>query len=200
MVDDLGPAGFGWKLRERMRRTCHALAADGRVWLVDPVDVPGLDERVRGLGEPAAVLDLLDRHERDCAALAGRLGVPHLVAPAALPDTPFEVVPVMRARWWREVALWWPAQRALVVADALGTNAFYRTGDETAAVHPLLRVVRPPRALARLDAEHLLVGHGEGLHGPETAAAVRRAVRTARTGFQRYAAGPVAEIERGELR
>jgi hypothetical protein len=45
------------------------------VWLVDPVDVPEAIERARSLGEPAAVLQLLDRHGRGCAAVAERLGV-----------------------------------------------------------------------------------------------------------------------------
>src|SRR5688572_13533667 len=94
IVDDLGPSGFGWALDERFMRTSHALAAGGRVWLLDPVDVPGLDERLASLGEPAAVVQLLDRHTRDCAAVAARLAVPHHVVPDALPDTPFEVVPL----------------------------------------------------------------------------------------------------------
>ena len=46
-----------------MRRTSHALVAGGRVWLTDPVDNPELEDRVRALGEPAGVLQLLDRHE-----------------------------------------------------------------------------------------------------------------------------------------
>ena len=200
LVDERGAGGFGWLMRERMGRTSHALADDGRVWLVDPVDVPELEERVRALGEPAGVLQLLDRHRRDCAPLAARLGVPHHVAPESLPDTPFEVVPVLRWRRWQEVALWWPGQRTLVVADALGTNAFFRTGDEQVAVHPLLRVLEPPRALAALEPERLLVGHGRGLHGPGTAEAVRRAIRSARSGFPRFAAGTVGKIVRGELR
>ena len=48
-VDESG-AGFGWVAAEPdwMARTSHALAADGRVWLTDPVDFPELDDRVRG--------------------------------------------------------------------------------------------------------------------------------------------------------
>ena len=53
--------GFGWVQDEWMRRTSHALAVAGRVWLIDPVDDPVLQERVRALGEPAGVLQLLDR-------------------------------------------------------------------------------------------------------------------------------------------
>jgi hypothetical protein len=62
---------FGWILRDEfMQRCSHALVHAGRVWLVDPVDVDGAEERVRAAGEPAGVLQLLDRHNRDCAELA----------------------------------------------------------------------------------------------------------------------------------
>jgi hypothetical protein len=198
-VDDLGEAGFGWALDERLTRTSHALAAGGRVWLVDAIDVPGLDERVLALGEPAGVVQLLDRHNRDCAAIAARLGVPHHVVPAALPDTPFEIVPVVDWRRWREVALWWPERRVLVVADAVGTNRFM-AGGEAVGVHPLLRILKPPRVLGRYEPEHLLVGHGDGLHGTATPDALRLALRTARTGTPRWTADVAKAIVRGEAR
>ena len=69
---------------------------------------------------------------------------------------------------WREVALWWPERRTLVVADALGTIAYFTAGREPLGVHPLLRLF-PPRQLARFDPEHVLVGHGDGVHGPSAA-------------------------------
>lgn len=180
--DDLGTQGFGWIVDEAMTRTSHALAAEGRVWLVDPLDWPEAIDRALGLGEPAGVIQLLDRHDRDCAALASRLGVTHLVAPAEVPGSPFELVPVVRRRWWRESALWWPATKTLVTADALATNRFYTAGKEPLAVHVLLRLT-PPRQLGRLDPERVLVGHGEGLVGPHTADALRDALRTSRRGL-----------------
>jgi hypothetical protein len=79
--DDLGAAGFSWIVEERMTRTSHALASDGRVWLVDPVGWAEAIERAVGLGEPAGVLQLLDRHNRDSAAIAKQLGVPHSSSP-----------------------------------------------------------------------------------------------------------------------
>src|SRR5687768_18432411 len=104
-VDELDGV-LGWIESARMRRTSHALAADGRVWIVDPIEGDGVDERIRGLGEPAGVIQLLDRHERDCEAFASRLGVPLHVVPRSLPDAPFELLPIVRIRLWREVALW----------------------------------------------------------------------------------------------
>jgi hypothetical protein len=182
--DDFG-FGFSYLLDDRAHRTSHALAHDGRVWLVDAVDVPEAIERARSLGEPAAVLQLLDRHNRDCAALAGRLGVPHLRLPAALPDTPFEVRRVIWWRGWREISLWWPQRRALVVAEALGTLPLFTAGREGAVgVHPVLRL-RPPAALRGFEPEHLLVGHGAGLHGPRAPRAPDDALARARSDLPR---------------
>ena len=180
--DDLGADGFGWVVDEAMTRTSHALAADGKVWLVDALDWPEGIERALGLGEPAGVIQLLDRHDRDCAALAERLGVPHVVAPDELPDTPFAFVPVMRWKHWRESALWWPETRTLVTADALGTNPFFTAGKAPIGVHLLLRVT-PPRQLGALEPERILVGHGEGLQGAGTIDALRTALGASRRGL-----------------
>jgi hypothetical protein len=185
IVDDLGEAGIGWLVDEHYARTSHALADGGRVWLVDPVDVDGLDDRIAALGAPAGVIQLLDRHRRDCAAVATRLGVPLHVVPESLPGTPFEIRRIVRRRIWREVALWWPGRRILVCADALGTIGFFTAGGGLAGVHPLLRLV-PPRALGRLEPAHLLVGHGAGVHGEEASEAVRHALASSRSGLPRW--------------
>ena len=81
------PFGFGWIADEPrlLERASHALVVDGRVWLVDPVDVDGLDERVRAAGEPTGVIQLLDRHARDGEALARRHGVELHRAPRRRP-------------------------------------------------------------------------------------------------------------------
>jgi hypothetical protein len=180
--DDFGPDGFGWIVEGSMTRTSHVLAAEGKVWLVDAVDWPDAVDRALTLGEPAGVLQLLDRHNRDCAAIAARLGVSHVVAPDELPGSPFEFVPVMRRKRWQESALWWPETRTLVVAEALGTNRFNTARKAPIAVHLLLRLT-PPRVLATFQPVRVLVGHGEGLHGPETVQAVRDALRTSRRGL-----------------
>lgn len=179
---DEAPWGFGW-ISPRppwLQRASHALLADGGVWLVDPVDFPGLDERVRALGRPAGVIQLLDRHNRDCAPVSARLGVPIWIAPpaGALPGSPFEVVDVRRTRRWQEAALWWPERRVLVVAEALGTPRYYTAAGERLGVHPLLRLT-PPRLLERFPAEHVLCGHGAGVHG-DAAVALRDALRRSR--------------------
>lgn len=185
--DDRGDRGFSWLVDDPMTRASHALAADGRVWLVDPVRHEPALERARELGEPAAVLQLLDRHNRDCAEIAAELGVPHLVTPDELPRTPFETVVVRAKTRWRESALWWSDERLLVVAEAIGTNRFFRAGDELAGVHLVLRLSPPRAQLERFEPEHLLVGHGEGLHGSDAATGLREALAHSRRGFRRLA-------------
>jgi hypothetical protein len=186
-IDEID-CGFGWVEDERLRRTGHALAVDGRVWLLDPFEVDGLEERVRALGEPAGVIQLLDRHGRDSAALAWKLGVPLHVVPRALPETPFSFLSVSSWRLWQEVALWWPERRILVCADALGTIPFFRAGSEPIGPHPFLRLF-PPQALRGLAPLHVLVGHGAGRHGPAAAAEVDDALAHARRRIPRWLAG-----------
>ncbi len=178
-----------------MRRTSHAVLVAGRVWLIDPFDGPGLEERVRALGPPGGVLQLLDRHRRDGAAWAVRLGVPLHRCWESLGDAPFEALPVCRSRWWREVALWEPGSRTLVCADALGTLPFFRAGDEPIGVHPLLRLA-PPRALAHVAPERVLVGHGAGLE-TQARQAVRAAIATARRRLPRAWLGAVSAARSG---
>ena len=179
-VDELEFA-VGWIAPEPrfMQRTSHAVAVNGRLWVIDPVDDDEAFERARSLGEPAGVLQLLDRHGRDCERVADRLGVPHHAVPDVAPaGAPFEVIPVLRRKRWHEVALWFPELRTLVCADALGTAPYYRAPGERIGVSPLLRLT-PPRTLLAVEPAHVLVGHGAGVHH-DAASAVREAVAKAR--------------------
>lgn len=181
VICDQSEHGFGWIAPEPawMGRTGHALAAEGGVWLVDPIDVDGLDARVALLGEPRGILQLLGRHRRDCAVLAARLGVPLECVPTDLPGTPFQVIALRSGRTLGECALWWPQTRTLVVADALGTVRYFCAPGRRLGVNPLWRVVPPPRALLGVEPEHILCGHGRGIHEDATAA-LRDAVTHAR--------------------
>jgi hypothetical protein len=171
---------FGWQLDERMERTSHAVAVEGKVWIFDPLAWEPALERVAELGEPAGVVQLLDRHERDSPAIAARFGVPHFAVPIHdLPDSGVELVRVVDSRFWRELAAWIPSRETLVSADALGAAKYFRAGDEPLAVHPMLRL-KPPRVLERHEPQHVLCGHGAGVHGPETPEALREALKTSR--------------------
>ncbi len=161
--------GISWTEPGTMLRTAHAVASEGRVWLIDPYEDEAALEAAAELGEPAGVIQLLDRHNRDCEPLASRLGVPLLRLPRSAPGTPFEVVPVI-SRWgWREVALWWEAERALIVAEAIGTAPAFALG-RRAGVHPMLRLTPPRSQLERFRPAMLLVGHGETIESGGAAA------------------------------
>jgi hypothetical protein len=170
--------GFGWIVDEFIARTSHALLVDGDVWVIDPVSFAEAERRVRERGEPRGVIQLLSRHDRDCAAVARRLNVPHHQVPRGRLGE-FEFVPIMRNRFWSEVALWWHQGRVLVCADALGTVGYFRASGEVLGVHPLLRLM-PPRQFGRLEPRHVLCGHGEGIHGAGAARALEDALTTAR--------------------
>ena len=87
---------------------------------------------------------------------------------ARLPDhvdgAPFDALPVISIARWHEVALWWPRERALVVAEAVGTAPPFALG-RRAGAHPMLRVTGAPAALRLHTPEMLLVGHGAALDG-----------------------------------
>lgn len=177
-----GPTGAGWIAPEppHMRRASHAVVAGGGTWLVDPVDGEGLDEALGPLPPVRGVLQLLDRHPRDGAALARRFGVPlHVVPEGGVPGLPLQVVPLLRRPWWRESALWWPEVRTLVVAEAIGTAPYFPAPGARIGVHPFLRLT-PPRTLARFAPDRLLCGHGAPVEGPWVATEIRRALKRSR--------------------
>ncbi|MCW2959697.1 MAG: hypothetical protein JWM90_84 [Thermoleophilia bacterium] len=194
------PRGISWTRGGPALLECrsHALVDDdGGVWLVDPIDGPGLDAELAPLGRVVGVIVLLDRHLRDAPAVARRHGARLLVPPGrwrrAVPDgaepireqvvgCPFHFAPVVeRDRQWLEQLLWWPQQGVLVVAEAVATLDAYRASAEAIGVHPLLRV-RPPVALrdARLRPTLLLVGHGDPVERDATPSLLRALTRARR--------------------
>jgi hypothetical protein len=154
--------GVTWVEQNAIARAAHALVDGGRVWLIDPYENVEALAAVAELGTPAGVLQLLDRHNRDCEPIAQRLGVPLSRPPSTLPGAPFEAVPLISNRAWREVALWWAEERALIVAEAIGTAAAFALG-RRAGVHPMLRLIPPRAQLSRFQPERLFVGHGDAL-------------------------------------
>lgn len=171
--------GLSWVVDETMQRAAHALLVDGAVWLVDPVDVPEAIDRAAALGPVRGVVQLLDRHGRDGVALAERFGVPHLLLPDEIPESPVQVVPVQGHARWREVALWLPASRTLVVAESVGTAPYFTVGTGAVGVHPMLRLT-PPDALRFFAPHHLLVGHGAPVHGDAASDGLPRALDRSR--------------------
>jgi hypothetical protein len=183
-LDDRG--SFAWMLgpSDPVSRASAAVVVDDGTVLVDPVDGPGLDDRLAALPRVIGVVTLLDRHQRDAAALAERLAVPRLI-PRALggPGVSLAGVEertVIESRRWREALLWLPDRRLLVCAEVLGTAGFdlARRGDRL-GMHPVARL-RPPRApFEGLVPSVIAVGHGPPLR-EDAAAALERALRTSR--------------------
>jgi hypothetical protein len=194
---DRTPIGITWVIDEPMARACHAIAADGSVWIIDPVDDPEVLAEVAGLGEPAAVVQLLDRHNRDSAAIADRLGVDLIRLPETLDGSPFEVIDVIDSPIWKEKALWWQEEQVLVVAEAVGTNRFYRPGSAGAGIHLGLRLAPPRKALGSYLPQHLLMGHGGPIHGHQATLALQEAMDRSRRDFPAALVGAPAAFLKG---
>ena len=203
---DRWDGGVGWIAHpdETMERASHALATDEGLWLIDPLDAPGLDDLLADYGEVAGVVVTMDRHERDAATLANRydvaVHVPTTVpvspdAPveeihATLGDTDYRLVETVSIPGWREVALF--DGETLVLGDALGTADHFLAGNEVLGVHPMLRL-KPPTALRSLAPERILVGHGPGVFDDATAT-LETALSSARRNLPRAWLGAVRSL------
>ena len=166
------------------QRASSAIVVDAGTLVVDPVDGEGLDALLSGLPPVIGVVTLLDRHQRDAASVAERLGAPRLT-PVALGGSGVAVEgveerSVFERRNWREALLWLPGRRLLLCAETLGTASFdlARSGD-LLGMHPFVRL-RPPRAaFAGLDPDVIAVGHGPPLDHDATES-MRNVLRRAR--------------------
>lgn len=199
-ADDMGAdpeferfdGGLSWIAHpeEGMQRASHALETEDGLWLVDPLDVPGLDDKLAEIGSVAGVVLLLDRHERDAPQIARRHDVPVTRAPGIdrsvdartedvsgrLPGTEFEFRTLLDWPGWHEEGLW--DGSTLVVPESLGTVSYTTVGAEPLGVNPIVRIA-PPRQLADLAPERVLVGHGSPVLDDATVA-LRDALATAR--------------------
>ncbi|PSP79660.1 hypothetical protein BRC81_03925 [Halobacteriales archaeon QS_1_68_20] len=195
---DRWSGGVGWIAYpdETMQRASHLLAVDGDVWVVDPVDIPDLDDLVAEFGTLRGVVLLLDRHKRDATAVANRHDVPVYLpdgmegsagavnAPVerfldGLPDTGYTTIEVVNNRFWQEFALYDGESGTLVIPEAVGTTPYFELRERNLGVHPVLRLWPPRKSLHGLRPERILVGHGEGVF-EDAAPALRTALAVAR--------------------
>jgi hypothetical protein len=183
---DEHPLGLSWVAEDYLSRAAHALLVDGKVWFVDPYDADDAIERGAALGEPAGVLQLYWDHAREGRAVAERLGVPFHELPETIPGAPFSLLPLGAGPLWKEVAVWIPSLRGLVVSESVGTGHLYRLGPGPVGVHPMRRLF-PPGALRTYQPEHLLVGHGAPVHGGDATAGLLDALARSRRDFPRIA-------------
>jgi glyoxylase-like metal-dependent hydrolase (beta-lactamase superfamily II) len=189
-LDDRG--SFAWiaDAGDPMTRSSCAVVVDGGCLVVDPVDVPGLDEALSAIGPVLGVVTLLDRHQRDAAILATRLGAERLL-PLGLGGSGLHIAGVEERtvsdrRIWHESLLWLPDRRLLVCAETLATaDAFLLRADDRLGMHPLARIRPPRRAFAGIDPLVIAVGHGPPLRDGASEA-LRQTLRTARRSLPRH--------------
>lgn len=196
--------GVGWMVHpdEEGKRTSHAIRGEnGGIWLVDPLNAPGVDDLLAELGEVVGVAVLSNWHARDAGAFARRHGVAvHLPEwmtrieervdatverySAEIGDSGLRVRRCHPLPGWHEAIAYRESDGTLYVPDVLGTAPLFTVGDERIGVYLLRRPFPPRNAFVDFDPERILVGHGEGVF-EGAAAALSDALAGARRRFPR---------------
>ena len=207
-VIDEGDDAVGWLAHpeEDGQRASHALATRDGVWVIDPLDAPGVDDLLADLGTVAGVAVLSEYHARDAGTVAERhdvaVHVPEWLdrVPNRV-DTPVErtdgvlggsAISVERSTslpGWTETVAWHDRTATLYCPDILGTAPGYTVGDERVGVFLTHRLF-PPHDLLGREPDRLLFGHGPGV-----SAGADAALRDAITGARRRV--PRALLEQG---
>lgn len=179
---DRWDGGVGWLAHpdENGKRASHALVgSEGGVWVIDPLDAPGVDELLTEWGDVAGVAVLSNYHARDASIVAARHDVPVFLphwmdrvaervdAPIeryaqTLGTSGFTVHRCTPLPGWHEGIAYRRSDRTLYVPDVLGTVSDWTVGEERIALFLLARLF-PPAVLDRFVPDRLLVGHGEGI-------------------------------------
>jgi hypothetical protein len=200
---DQWDSGVGWIAHpdEEGFRASHAIVGDsGDVWVIDPIDAPGVDDLLAdlGTGEVAGVAVLSNYHARDAGVIADRYDVPvylpewmdrveeRIDAPVerytgTLGESGFLVRKCKPFPGWHEAIAYRESDRTLYVADVVGTAPLYTVGDERIGVYLLARLF-PPRETDDFVPERILVGHGTGIF-EDAAATLTDAITGARRRF-----------------
>ncbi|MFC6974453.1 hypothetical protein ACFQL1_06880 [Halomicroarcula sp. GCM10025709] len=193
----------GWLAhpQEDGQRASHAISTDEGVWIVDPIDVPGVDELLADLGPVAGVAVLSDYHARDADTIAKRYDVPVHVphwlgrVPDRL-DTPVKRTDSQIAEsgirverctslpGWTETIAWHEPTSTFYFPDILGTAPGYTVGTEEVGVFLTHRLVPPQELLEGRTPDRLLFGHGPGIH-TDAAAILEDSITGARRRFPR---------------
>ncbi|MDS0283380.1 hypothetical protein [Haloarcula onubensis] len=207
-VVDRWHRGVGWRARpdEDGQRTSHAFRApDGGVWLVDPLDAPGVEAVYADLGEVVGVAVLADYHARDAGVFAKRHGVPVTVPTgldraAEMVDAPvrrvtdslagFDLRRVSPLGAWTETVAYRERDATLYVPDVLSSGPAFTVGDERLGLNVLARLAPPRAAFAGVDPNRVLLGHGTGLFG-DASEALGESLRNARRRLPRAMASTV---------
>lgn len=187
--------GFGWMAHpdERAERTSHAVVGQDGVWVFDPLDGPGVEDRIDALGPVAGVAVLSNHHARDAGAIAERHGVSvhlpewmdHAAEQVDAPITQYAAPPGewvelgesgIRVRTvdpptaWQEAIAYRPADGTLRVPDMLSSGEEMTVGDERVGCYFFHRFAPPRNVFSDLEPERLLFGHGRGVSEAATEA------------------------------
>lgn len=174
--------GVGWIAHpdERGQRASHAVCGKDGMWILDPLDAPGIDDLLAERGEVAGVAVLSNYHARDASVIAERHGVPVHV-PRWMDRAAGRITaPVERCAWslgnsgfgikrfapfpgWSEALAYRESDRTLYVPEALGTAPIYTVGAERLGIYLLCRLFPPRDLLVDTHPERILVGHGNGI-------------------------------------
>ena len=173
--------GFGWFAHpdEEGLRASHAVLFDEGVWIVDPLDAPGIDEAFAELGEVVGVTICSSMHTRDAAIFAKRYDVPVCI-PEGMgrisdrldvqvsryqDEFPASGVMVIRRNpfpGFDEANLYHEPTRTLYIGDSLGTTPWHTVGRETIGAQAILRLF-PPKGFLDIAPERIFCGHGLGI-------------------------------------
>lgn len=198
---DRWEGGVGWLAHpdETGQRASHAIVGEGGgVWLIDPLDAPGVADLYTDWGDVVGVAVLSNYHARDAGVVADRHDVPvylprwmgrveeRIDAPierytTALGDSGFRIQKCSLLPGAHEAIAYRDSDRTLYVADVLGTAAGATVGDERIGMYLLARLF-PPLAVGEYTPERILVGHGTGVF-ENAASALADALTGARRRF-----------------
>lgn len=173
--------GISWFAHpeEDAMRGSHAIATESGVWVIDPLDAEGLDDRLSELGEVTGVVVIHDRHTRNAEVIADRHDVavhapewmdltreklqkePELLD-EELPGTTYKIHQLINTEEWEEAILVDEAGNTMVVMETLGTLPGFCEGDDDIGLHPNLD--QTPDGLTDYQPERILVGHGESIY------------------------------------
>ena len=194
--------GVSWLATDETgRRASHAIVGEGGVWLLDPIDAPGVDDLVADLGTVVGVAVLSNYHARDAGAFAERhdvsVSVPSWTSrvtervdtPVArcdgeLGDSGFSVRRASPIPGWQEGVAYRERDGTLYVPDLLGSAPVFTVGDERAGVYLLARPFPPRDVFGGVRPERLLFGHGRPIEDG-AATALSNALTGARRRFPR---------------
>jgi hypothetical protein len=214
-VVDRWDGGISWFAHpnETGHRTSHAVVGtDGGVWVIDPLDAPGIDEELSPLGDVRGVLVCSNYHVRDAERFATRYDAP-VYCPSWLSravsklDAPIdpETDPVGTSGFelrrcrpfpgWSEAVAYRESDETLYVPDVLGTAPLFTVGEEQLGMYLLCRFLPPRAVFDDLTPRRILVGHGTGIF--ENASI---ALRTALDGARRRVPAALRANGWGQLR